>query len=91
MDNRSSTFLNMKTKLIIKEIEHTTGGLLIKQCAVLDGVSGKELKIAKLTPELVSLFKSIEIDLDDYVKFIQMSDINPAFKKLVNDFDLKLL
>jgi len=82
---------NMKNKLVIKEIEAMAGGLLIKQCAVLDGITGKELKIAKLTPELIRLFKSIEIDLDDYVKFIEMVDINPAFKKLVKDFDLTML
>ncbi len=80
----------MKTKLIIKDIELTDKGLLIKKCAIIDCVSGKELKIARLTPELIRLFKSIEIDLDDYTKFITMLDINPNLRKLVKDFDLTI-
>lgn len=80
----------MKTKLIIKDIELTDKGLLIKKCAIIDYVSGKELKIARLTPELIRLFKSIEIDLDDYTKFITMLDINPNLRKLVKDFDLTI-
>jgi len=80
----------MKTKLIIKEIEYTEKGLLITKCSILDCENDKELRIAKLTPELISLFKSIEIGLDDYSKFVEMVKINPNFKKLVTDFNLKL-
>ncbi len=80
----------MKTKLIIKEIVHTSEGLLIKKCEVIDGVSGEVLRIAKLTPELIRLFKNIEIELDDYMKFITMLDINPNLKKLVKSFNLDL-
>jgi len=80
----------MDIKLIIKEIEHTEKGLLITKCSILDGKSDKELRIAKLTPELIKLFKSIEIGLDDYLKFIDMVDLNPNLKKLVKDFDLKI-
>lgn len=80
----------MKNKLIIKEIEHTDKGLLITKCSILDGVNNEELRIAKLTPELIRLFKSIEINLDDYVKFITMVDINPNLKKLVDKFNLTL-
>jgi len=87
---RNSTFLTMETKLIIKEMELTDKGLLITKCSILDCVNNKELRIAKLTPELISLFKSIEIGLDDYSKFISMVKINPNLKKLVTDFDLKL-
>ena len=50
----------------------------------------QELRIAKLTPELIQLFKALEIELTDYVKFIEMLKINPKLKKLVTDFDLKL-
>lgn len=78
----------MKNKLIIKEIEHTDQGILIKKCSILDCKTGKELRIAKLTPELIELFKRIEIELDDYIKFMNMADINPNLKKLVSKFDL---
>lgn len=81
----------MKTKLIIKEIKYTENGLLIKKCAILDGVSGQELRIAKLTPELMNMFKSIEIGLDDYVKVLEMKKINPNFMKLINKFNLELI
>jgi len=79
----------MKTKLIIKEIEWTDKGLLITKCSILDCENDKEMRIAKLTPELIKLFKSIEIGLDDYLKFIEMVNINPNFKKLITDFNLK--
>jgi len=79
----------MKTKLIIKEIEWTEKGLLITKCSILDCENDKEMRIAKLTPELIKLFKSIEIGLDDYMKFIEMVNINPNFKKLITDFNLK--
>lgn len=81
----------MRNKLVIKEIEHTEKGLLITKCSIIDIETDKELRIAKLTPELIQLFKSIEIGLDDYSKFIEMNKINPNFKKLVNDFDLRIL
>lgn len=75
-------------KLIIKEIEHTDKGLLITKCSIME--NDQELRIAKLTPELIQLFKALEIELTDYVKFIEMLKINPKLKKLVTDFDLKL-
>ena len=80
----------MKTKLVIKEIEHLPEGLLIKKCAIIDTDSNKELRIAKLTPELINLFKAVEIGLDDYVKFVEMAKINPKLRKLVQTFDLTL-
>jgi hypothetical protein len=80
----------MKTKLIIKEIEFTGKGLLVTKCSILDCENDKELRIAKLTPELITLFKSIEIGLDDYVKFMEMVKINQNLKKLITDFNLKL-
>ena len=78
----------MKNKLIIKEIEHTERGLLIKKCSILDSNTSEELRIAKLTPDLMELFKHIEIELDDYVKFMNMAEINPKLKKLVSKFNL---
>jgi len=50
----------MKTKLIIKEIEWTDKGLLITKCSILDCENDKEMRIAKLTPELIKLFKFTE-------------------------------
>lgn len=78
-------------KLIPKITEITLEGeLLIKKFAIIDGETGEELRIAKVTPELEKLIKSIEIDITNYMNFIHIKEKNSNFMKLVSDFNLIL-
>jgi hypothetical protein len=79
-----------QTRLLFDEIEHTPEGILIKKASIIDGVSGEELRIAKLTSELAEFLQSCEIVLDDYLAIKEMQKKNPAFKKLCNHFNLTL-
>jgi putative aminopeptidase FrvX len=74
--------------LIITKAEITTEGILIREMKVVDGVSGEEIKIAKLTQELCDYLKNIEIDPMGYFTVKAMKQKNTAFRKLVTDFNL---
>lgn len=83
--------MNKTINLIIKNSEIINGELLIKKFAIIDGVSGEELRIAKITPELKTLIDSIEIDITDFMHFQEMKKRNPELSKLVKDFNLILI
>lgn len=64
--------------------------LLIKKLSIIDGNTGEELRVAKVTPELKQLLDACEIDVENYLQFAEMARKNPAIKKLVNEFNLIL-
>ena len=76
------------TRLVIKTAEITPEGILIRSMEIIDGESGENIKIAKLTPELLEYLKLIEISVDDYFKVQEMKKKNPAFTKLCETFKL---
>ena len=75
-------------RLKIKSATITPEGILIDQMEIIDRVSGTPIKIAKLTPELLEFLKSVEISLDDYLKFSELKKKNPELIKLINTFQL---
>lgn len=78
-------------KLIPKETQITPEGeIIIKKFAIIDNVSGEEIRIAKVTPELELLIQCIEIDITDYLVFQEMQKKNSNITKLVNTFNLKI-
>ena len=81
----------MQIKLKIDEILITEGGeLLIKKLSIIDGDTGEQLRVAKISTELKTLLESCEIDITDYITFIELKKKNPALIKLVTDFNLIL-
>jgi hypothetical protein len=76
------------TRIKIKNAEITPEGILIRSMEIIDGESGENLRIAKLTPELLDYLKMIEISVDDYFKCQEMKKQNPAFTKLCENFKL---
>lgn len=81
----------MALKLTISESLITTEGeFLIKRMSIIEGDTGEQLKIAKVTPELKTLLDSIEIDLDTYATWQELKKKNPALSKMVNEFNLIL-
>jgi len=78
-------------KLKIETSEITASGeLLIKKMSVIDGDTGKVLRIAKITSELRALLMSCEIDVTDYINFIELKKKNAELTKMVTDFNLIL-
>ena len=75
-------------RLTIKQAEEINGELLIKKLAVIDETTGQELKVVKVTPQLVQFFLSIEIDVSNFLAFQDMKEKNPNIKKLVDSFKL---
>lgn len=75
--------MKQHTRITINEAKATDQGILITSCSVIDGDTGKVLRIAKLTPELAELFTKIEIDTDIYF-LMQKQNI----KQLINTFNL---
>ena len=78
----------MSTRLKITTAEITDDGILIRSIAIIDGVSGETIKVAKLTPELLEFLKCTEIVVDDYFKIMAAKKRNPDFAKLCNTFQL---
>jgi hypothetical protein len=56
--------------------------------SVIDGETGQELRIAKLTPELCEYLKMLEFDVDAYFSVMALQKKNPAVKKLCQEFKL---
>lgn len=78
-----------KLRLIIAESQITEQGeFLIKKFSIIDGNTGEEIRIAKVTPELKILLDSCEIDIENFLKFLTLAQKNTAIKKLVNEFNL---
>lgn len=77
--------------LIISESEIKDGQIIIKKLSVIDRVSGKVLKEAKINDDALKLLQSVEINITDYFNFLKMSEKNPNLKKLVNNFNLILI
>jgi len=77
-------------RLVIDKAELVDGVITITSLNIIDGVSGNILKPAKITPELLELFKTVEIELSDYMKIAELKKNNPAFMKLVNTFNLAI-
>lgn len=78
------------TRLIIKTIEVTPDGILIRSMEVIDAISGETLRVSKLTPQLAEFLKCVEIDVDAYFEIQAMREKNPSFTKLVDTFKLYL-
>jgi hypothetical protein len=77
-------------KLKIETSEITASGeLIITKMLVIDE-NGHVLRIAKITDELRKLLMSCEIDVTDYISFIEMKKKNTALTKMVTDFNLIL-
>jgi hypothetical protein len=77
-----------KTRLIIKTAEITPEGLLIRTISIIDGNTGKEIRVAKITPELLNFLKMVEIGVDDYLAIQTLQKKNPNVKKLCENFKL---
>ena len=77
-----------KTRIVIKTAEITPDGILIRSMSIIDGNTGQELRIAKLTPELLDYLKVLEFDVDAYFAITAMQKKNPALKKLCQEFKL---
>ena len=75
-------------RLIIKTIEVTESGLLIRSMEIIDSETGETVKPTKLTPELAEYLKMIEIDVSGYFEAIEMKKKNPNFTKLCDTFKL---
>ena len=79
----------MSARLKISEAEiNPEGELLITQVSVIDTLSGETLRVAKITPELVSFLKMVEIDVSDFFKIQDMKRKNPNFTKLIETYQL---
>lgn len=71
--------------ITIQDAEITQSGeLLIKKMTIIDRSTGEDVRVAKMTPELLSFLTKVEIELHDYFKIEE----NPALKKLCNTFKL---
>lgn len=77
-----------KTRLVISKAEIVDAGVLISEMIIIDEKSSEIIRIAKLTSELLEFLKTIEIELDDFMKIQKAKQDNPAFKKLVETFKL---
>lgn len=77
-----------KTRIVITEASIESGNILITKMKVIDGVSGVDLRIAKITPELLEFLKTIEIGVDDYFDILKAKQDNPGFRKLIETFKL---
>jgi len=78
----------MSLRLIFKNITATEKGFTCESVAVIDSESGETLRIAKITPELISFLEHIEIDVTNYFTFAKMCEKNPNLKKLTDTFKL---
>lgn len=78
----------MKTSLILKNVELTPDGILIRSVEVLDGVSGETLRPAILTQQLADFLKMIEIDTDSYFEIQKLRETNPAVMKIISEFNI---
>ena len=65
-------------------------GKLVTGFAIIDGISGEELRIAKVNPELKMLIDSVEIDITDFMHWLEMKKKNSNLAKLVKVFNLTL-
>lgn len=77
-----------KTRIIISEATLTETGMLITEMKVIDGITGSDLRIAKITPELLEFLKTVEIGVDDYFDILRTKERKPAFRKLIETFKL---
>ena len=80
--------MSQTIRLTITEAHITSTGLLIKSMAVIDTVSGKTLKIANITPELLDFLMMVEIDCTNFLHIQEMKKKNPALTKLIDSFKL---
>jgi len=79
---------NPRIRLIITDSELKDGHIIIKEMQMLDNLTGKFIKAAKLIEELHDFLKLLEISLDDYYYVMEMQKKNPAFTKLCENFKL---
>lgn len=77
-----------KTRIVITKASIEAGNILITEMKVIDGVSGVDLRIAKITPELLEFLKTVEIGVDDYFEILKAKQENPEFRKLIENFKL---
>ena len=78
-----------EARLTISECQLTEKGTLeITKLEIIDNESGETLRIARITPELVEFLKSIEINIDFWTRIQNMKDKNPAFRVLIDSFNL---
>lgn len=77
-----------KTRIVITKASIEAGNILITEMKVIDGVSGVDLRIAKITPELLEFLKTVEIGVDDYFDILKAKQENPEFRKLIDNFKL---
>lgn len=83
----------MKTllRLTIAESQITPEGeFLVKKFSIIDGATGEQIRIAKVTPELKTLLDACHIDIEHFAEFMRLAKKNPVIKKLVNEFDVTL-
>ena len=78
----------MPTRLIISECEIQDIGLFISKFSVIDSETGDELRIVRITPELVEFLKHVEIDTDYYFEIEKMKQKQPNFRILIKEFNL---
>jgi hypothetical protein len=76
------------TRLIIKTIEVTPDGLLIREMSIIDSVSGEQIRVPNFTPELCEFLKMLEIDTEQFFKIQEMRKANPALNGLIDTFKL---
>jgi hypothetical protein len=75
----------MPIHIIISDCQITASGTLeIQKLSLIDSETGESLRIAKITPELVTLLKSIEIDVELYSKIKD----NKKLMYLIKTFNL---
>lgn len=77
-----------KIRLVISEVELTEGSIVIKKMEIIDTISGEHIKIAKINYQLLEFLKMVEIELDDYSKFMDLKAKNPTITKLCETFKL---
>jgi hypothetical protein len=77
-----------KTRIVITEASLTETGILITEMKVIHGASGNDLRIAKITPELLEFLKMVEIGVDDYFAILKAKEQQPEFRKLIENFKL---
>ena len=81
---------NNATLRIVETLLNEQGELVIKKVALFDKLSGKEIRTAKITPQLAEMFKTIEIDAIEFLKVKGlMKDKN--FRFFVKQFNLEML
>jgi hypothetical protein len=78
----------MPNRIIIKTIEITPDGLLIREMSIIDSVSGEQIRIPNFTPELCAFLKMIEIDTDEFFKIQELRKKNPALNTLIDTYKL---